>query len=88
METSLGLKLKGEFAKLKTAWPDCKLDEVNGVDLYYTDGMSTGAIFKVLFYQSGLYITTVYIKDDGTFYSTMSNILIKNIVIKWIETVK
>jgi len=88
MEINIGDKLRNNFTRLKAIWPECEIGEVTASDLYYSDGMSQGAIFKILFYQGRLYITTVYIKNNGTFYSTMGNIAIKNIIIKWIESIK
>ena len=33
-------------------------------------------------------MTTVYVKDDGSYYLTIDNIVIKKAIKKWIDTVK
>ena len=86
METT-GQKLIDNFAKLQAVWPNCEIGSVTANDTYYTDGMAADALFKIQFFQEGLYTTTVYFKENGNFYLTMSSVLVKKIVTDWIEEV-
>jgi hypothetical protein len=86
----LSKQLEANFAMLQERWPECKMDIIKPIDLYYTDGLASEAVFKIEFKQKSLYITTVYIMKDGDWFSSdyKTNILIKNAVNTWIEEVK
>ena len=81
-------RLIDNFNILKNEWPLCEILNITWADLYYTDGMATDAVFKIQFHQGGLYMTTVYVKDDGSYYLTIDNIVIKKAIQKWVDTVK
>ena len=88
METAIGHRLIEHFNILKNEWPLCEISNISGTDLYYTDGMAADAMFKIQFHQGGFYITTVYVKEDGTYYLTIDSIIVKKAIKKWIDTVK
>lgn len=88
MEPTTGQRLIDKFNILKNEWPLCEISNISGTDLYYTDGMAADAMFKIQFHQGEFYITTVYVKEDGTYYLTVDNIVIKLAIKKWIDTVK
>lgn len=88
MEITMGQRLMDSFHLLKNEWPTCEINAIDKADNYYTDGMATDSIFKIQFYQAGLYLTSIYVKNDGTYYQTIDNILIKKIISKWVNTVK
>lgn len=88
MEPTTGQRLIDNFNILKNEWPFSEISKINGADLYYTDGMAADAMFKIQFYQGEFYITTVYIKEDGTYYLTVDNIAIKLAIKNWIDNVK
>ena len=88
MEPTTGQRLIDNFNILKNEWPLCEISNISGTDLYYTDGMAADAMFKIQFHQGEFYITTVYVKEDGTYYLTVDNIVVKKAIKNWIDTVK
>lgn len=85
--SSLYRVLREKFSLLKLAYPEIVIDEISGADIVYTDGLAGEAKFKIIFTINKSYITTVYVKDDGAWFSTVDNYVIKKAMKAWIEAV-
>jgi len=79
--------LQEKFSLLESEYPEAKLEDVTATDVYYTDGMAQDAKFKIVFSKHEKYLTTVYIKDDGGWFSTVENYVIKLAMKAWIQAV-
>ena len=84
--SSLYRVLREKFSLLKLAY-ETSIDEISGADIVYTDGLAAEAKFKIIFTINKSYITTVYVKDDGAWFSTVDNYVIKKAMKAWIEAV-
>ena len=76
--------LREKFSLLESEYPEAKLEDVTATDVYYTDGMAADAKFKIVFSKHEKYLTTVYVKDDGGWFSTVENYVIKLAMKAWI----
>ena len=68
-------------------WPDAKMYFITELDIFNTDGMAEGSKFKIEFIQNDVYISSVYIKENGLWFSTVDNFMIKKIMQCWITTI-
>ena len=79
--------LEANFTILQKDYPDAILDTVKSDDVFNTDGMAGEAKFKIIFIQQRQFLTTVYVKDDGSWFMTADSIVIKKKMRDWIESV-
>jgi len=76
------LLLRKHFPLLKALYSAVVMADVTPLDHYYTDGLATGASFKLTF-DNG---PTVYVYSDGQYRGGSK--LLKPIMDKWIDDVK
>jgi hypothetical protein len=79
--------LREKINLLKLIYPEIALYEVSSADIYYTDGLAVDAKFKISFLSDGKYVSTVYIKTDGTWFSTVDSPPVKKAMTDWIQEV-
>ena len=79
--------LREKISLLKLIYPEIALYEVSSADIYYTDGLAVDAKFKISFLSYGKYISTVYVKADGTWFSSVASLLVKKAMTDWIQEV-
>ena len=66
------------------SFPDAKMADVEEVDVFYTDGMAKDAKFKIMISQQNIYLSTIYVKEDGEWFMTMDSIIIKKAMRAWV----
>lgn len=66
------------------SFPDAKIGDVEDIDVFYTDGMAKDAKFKIMISQQGVYLSTVYVKEDGEWFMTMDSVVIKKTMRAWV----
>ena len=76
--------LQDNFPTFQESFPDAKMADVEEVDVFYTDGMAKDAKFKIMISQQGIYLSTVYVKDDGEWFMSMDSVLIKKAMRTWV----
>lgn len=79
--------LREKFSILKRDYPDAILEDIVSSDIVYTDGLAAEAKFKIVFSIYGKYITTIFIKDDGSWFSTVGSATVKKAIRDWIQSV-
>jgi len=76
--------LQDNFSIFQESFPDAKMADVEEIDVFYTDGMAKDAKFKIMISQQDIYLSTVYVKDDGEWFMTMDSIVIKKAMRAWV----
>lgn len=87
METSL----RKAFPLLQQLYPNVEMEEVIGADHFYTDGLSVGSCFKLIFSRViskdiTRHITTVYMFPSCKWFTTIKSDDITSIVRQWLLT--
>ena len=80
--------LQDNFKLLQNEFPQAAMDTIYAIDLIETDGMATEAKFKITVSQHDIFLTTVYVRDDGGWFMTADSILVKKAMKAWIESLK
>jgi len=80
--------LQDNFKLLQNEFPQATLENIFVIDILETDGMATEAKFKIVVSQHDIFLTTVYVRDDGGWFMTADSILVKKALKTWIESVK
>lgn len=70
---------------LLNKWPESKLYTISQLDLHNTEGLAEGSKFKIEFIQNGTYVASVYIKENGEWFSTVENSMIKMAMKSWMS---
>jgi hypothetical protein len=76
--------LQDNFSIFQESFPDAKMGDVEGVDIFYTEGMAKDAKFKIMVSQENIYLSTIYVKDDGEWFMTMDSVVIKKAMRTWV----
>ena len=76
--------LQDNFSIFQESFPDAKMGSVEEIDVFYTDGMAKDAKFKIMISQQDIYLSTVYVKEDGEWFMTMDSIVIKKAMRAWV----
>ena len=80
--------LRNCFPLLKDQWPGVKLDTVTDTDLFYSDGSSAGAVFKLVALDANRYdVCVVYVFPTGDF-TRVTNPLVNQCVFQWVAMAK
>ena len=80
--------LQNNFKHIKKEFPEAKMENILAIDVLSTDGMATDAMFKIIFTHHGIFLTTVYVNNDGGWFMTADSILVKNAMKSWIQTTR
>ena len=76
--------LQDNFSMFQESFPDAKIGDVEDIDVFYTDGMAKDSKFKIMVSQEDIYLSTIYVKDDGEWFMTMDSVLIKKAMRAWV----
>ena len=89
MDITLSTRLKNGIDMLKSDWQECQIDDVFGVDHYYSDGITDGCTVKIIFSKKSVHIATVFIREDGSYiFPWNKHKEIEAYLGKWINLVK
>ena len=76
--------LQDNFSIFQESFPDAKIGDVEDIDVFYTDGMAKDAKFKIMISQQDIYLSTIYVKDDGEWFMSMDSVVIKKAMRAWV----
>lgn len=80
-------ELQAKFSLLQADYPDATMENVLAIDILQTEGLALGAKFKIVFTQGEVFLTTVYVMDDGVWFMSVNSAAIKKAMRAWVTTV-
>ena len=80
--------LQDNFKLLQNEFPQATMENIFAIDILETDGMATEAKFKIVVSHHDIFLTTVYVRNDGGWFMTADSIVIKKAMKTWIESLR